>query len=82
MEKEMAGMYLSGHPIDEYARFAEFIGADNISEVLDTENGKYRDRQRIRLLAIITKNKSQLTKSNQMMAFVTVEDRYGSCEVI
>lgn len=82
MEKEMAGMYLSGHPIDEYARFARHIHADSISEVLDTENGNYRDRQKIKLLAIISTNKSQLTKSNKMMAFVTVEDRYGSCEVI
>ena len=82
MEKEMAGMYLSGHPIDEYAKFAAYIGADNISEVLDTESDRYRDRQKIKLLAIITKNKSQITKSNKMMAFVTVEDRYGSCEVI
>ncbi len=82
MEKEMAGMYLSGHPIDEYAAFAKHIQADSISEVLDTENEKYRDRQRIKLLAIIASNKSQMTKSNRMMAFVTVEDRYGSCEVI
>ena len=81
-EKEMAGMYLSGHPIDEYAAFARHIRADNISEVLDTENGRYRDRQPVRLLATVTKNKSQITKSNKMMAFVTVEDRYGTCEVI
>ncbi|MBR1534318.1 MAG: DNA polymerase III subunit alpha [Ruminococcus sp.] len=82
MEKEMAGMYLSGHPIDEYEKFARYIKADSISEVLDTENERYHDRQRIKLLAIITSNKSQLTKSNKMMAFVNVEDRYGACEVI
>ena len=81
-EKEMAGMYLSGHPMDEYAKFARHIHADMLSEVLDTENGKYRDRAKIRLLATVTKNKSQITKSNKMMAFVNVEDRYGSCEVI
>ena len=82
MEKEMAGMYLSGHPIDEYDAFARQIRADSIGDILDTENDRYRDRQRVKLLAIISANKSQLTKSNRMMAFVTVEDRYGSCEVI
>lgn len=82
MEKEMAGMYLSGHPIDEYEKFARYINTDSISEVLDTENERYHDRQKIKLLAIITSNKSQLTKSNKMMAFVNVEDRYGACEVI
>ena len=82
MEKEMAGMYLSGHPMDEYTAFARQLGADQISDLLNTENGRYRDRQRVRLLAIITKNKSQITKSNQMMAFTEVEDRYGACEVI
>ncbi len=82
MEKEMAGMYLSGHPIDEYAPFANSIGADSITEVLDTENGAYSDRQKVKLVAVVAKNKSQLTKSNKMMAFVEVEDRYGSCEMI
>ena len=81
-EKEMAGMYLSGHPIDAYAPFAEAIGADSISEILDTESGQYQDKAAVRLIASITKNRSQITKSDKMMAFVEAEDRYGSCEVI
>ena len=82
MEKEMTGMYLSGHPIDDYAAFATSIGADNISEILNAESGRYRDRAKICLIATVTKNRSQITKSNQMMAFAEVEDRYGTCEVI
>ena len=81
-EKEMAGMYLSGHPIDAYAAFAEAIGADSISELLDTESGAYRDRAKVRLVAAVTKNRSQITKSEKMMAFLEAEDRYGSCEII
>ena len=81
-EKEMAGMYLSGHPIDAYREYANSIGSDSISEVLDTDSGRYKDRSRVLLIAIVTKNKSQLTKSNQMMAFIEVEDRFGGCEVI
>ena len=81
-EKEMAGMYLSGHPIDAYAPFAGAVGADSISEILDTESGRYKDRAKVRLIASITKNRSQITKSDKMMAFIEAEDRYGSCEVI
>ena len=81
-EKEMAGMYLSGHPIDAYAPFANAVGADSISELMDTDSGSYRDRSRVRLIATVTKNRSQITKSDKMMAFIEAEDRYGSCEVI
>lgn len=83
MEKEMAGMYLSGHPIDSYKDFAAVINADSISDILNGENQKrYCDGASVRLVCIVTKNKTQITKSNQMMAFVTVEDRYASAELI
>ncbi len=83
MEKEMAGMYLSGHPIDSYKDFASAIKADSLSDILSDENSdRYYDTASVRLVCIVTKNKSQITKSNQMMAFVTVEDRYASAELI
>lgn len=83
MEKEMAGMYLSGHPIDSYKDFAKAINADSLSDILSGEFAdKYSDKSQVRLVCIVTKNKSQITKSNQMMAFVTVEDRFGSAELI
>ena len=82
MEKEMAGMYLSGHPMDAYAAFSEAVGAVNISEILDTESGRFKDRARVCIVAAVTKNKTQITKSNKMMAFIEAEDRFGSCEII
>ncbi len=83
MEKEMAGMYLSGHPIDSYKDFAKVTNADSISDILNGDNSvRYKDGATVRLVCIVTKNKTQITKSNQMMAFVTVEDRYGSAELI
>lgn len=82
MEKEMAGMYLSGHPIDEYADFASVVRADRISDLLNTEDDRYQDRSRVRLIASVNKNKTQITKNNKMMAFTEVEDRFGACEVI
>ena len=83
MEKEMAGMYLSGHPIDSYKDFAQVTNADSISDILSGEYPKrYKDGATVRLVCIVTKNKTQITKSNQMMAFVMVEDRYASAELI
>ena len=82
MEKEMAGMYLSGHPIDAYANYAASVNADRISDIMNTEEGRYRDRAKVRLVVTVNKNKTQLTKSNKMMAFADVEDRYGTCEII
>lgn len=82
MEKDMAGMYLSGHPIDAYAPFAKSVNADKISDIMNTEEGRYRDRSKVRLIVTVNKNKTQLTKSNKMMAFADVEDRYGTCEII
>ncbi len=82
MEKEMAGLYLSGHPIDEYAAFAESVNADRISDILNMDDGRYHDRSKVKLIAAVNRNKTQTTKNNKMMAFAEVEDRYGSCEVI
>ena len=81
-EKEMAGMYLSGHPMDAYAAFAEKIRADRISDILAMEEDRYHDRSGVKLVATVTKNKTQVTKNNKMMAFVDIEDRYGACEMI
>ena len=82
MEKETAGMYLSGHPLDAYEDYTKSVKADRISDILITEDGKYRDRSKVRLVVTVNKNKTQLTKSNKMMAFADVEDRYGTCEII
>ena len=82
MEKEVAGMYLSGHPLDEYASFAGKIRADRISDILDPDNDRYSDRCKVKLIASVNKNKTQITKNNKMMAFTEVEDRFGVCEVI
>lgn len=80
-EKEMTGMYLSGHPIDSYRPYADSIRADQIGRIVD-ENTSYRDRQAVCLICSVTSNKSQLTKSNKMMAFVSVEDGTGNMETI
>ena len=82
MEKEIAGMYLSGHPLSEYDNYIKIIKTDKIGDILTNDFGRYKDGQQIRLFAIINKIKNQITKSNQMMAFVTIEDKTGLMETL
>ncbi len=82
MENEIAGMYLSGHPMDDYTAFTDHIRADRIGDILSNENNLYFDGKKVSVVCIISKVKTQLTKTNKLMAFVNVEDRYGSAEVV
>ncbi len=83
MEKDMAGMYLSGHPLSEYEWYSEKIKADRIGDILTSEgDNSFLDNQSVRIVSIVSKLRTQITKSNQMMAFVTAEDRSGSIELI
>ena len=86
MEKETTGLYLSGHPMAQYAAVAEQIKAARIGEILEQAaepaGGGYRDGSRVTLLVLIQSMKLKTTKSNTTMAFLTAEDRYGSIEVI
>ncbi len=85
MEKEVTGMYLSGHPLAEYAPFLKLMRVDSIGNILShSENGlqSYRDGQRVRLIAIINSVKIKSTKNNDMMAFATVEDMTGTIELL
>ncbi len=82
MENEIAGMYLSGHPMDEYTDFSNLVKADRTGEIISNESGLYFDGKKVSLVCIVSKVKTQLTKNNKIMAFVNVEDRYGSMEVV
>lgn len=82
MENEIAGMYLSGHPMDEYTEFSRIIKADRTGNIISNDSGLYFDGKKVTLVCIVSKVKTQLTKNNKMMAFVNVEDRYGAIEVV
>lgn len=85
MEKEMAGMFLSGHPVAEYDETAKAIRADKIGDLLEydgSKNARYKDGDKVRVIAIVTRVKLKTTKSNTIMAFVTVEDKYGCIEML
>ena len=86
MEKETTGLYLSGHPMAEYAPLADRLKAARIGEILEQAGepgtGGYQDGSRVTLLVLIQSMKLKTTKSNSTMAFLTAEDLYGSIEVI
>ncbi len=85
MEKEMTGLYLSGHPMDKYTDLCEKLGFANIGELLESANDDmsvYKDKTFVRTCGIVTHVTLKQTKSGASMAFVTVEDLFGSIEVI
>ena len=86
MEKETTGLYLSGHPMAAYAKLSEKLGTIPVSELLEAEEedaaDTHRDGSTVTLLAIVTAVKRKTTKNDDTMAFVTVEDIYGSIELL
>lgn len=81
MENEIAGMYLSGHPMDDYADFADKVHADKIGSIIQND-GDYSDGKKVCVVGVISRVKTQLTKNGKIMAFITVEDRYGEMEAV
>jgi len=84
-EKEVLGIYVSGHPLEEYeAMWKKNITHTTGDFILDEELGEMRakDGERVTIGGIITEKKIKYTKNNQVMAFLTVEDLLGTIEVI
>lgn len=85
MEKEMTGLYLSGHPLDKYDSAINALGYAKTGELLEAEKSdlsKYKDGDTVILCGIITHITIKQTRNGQNMAFVTVEDMLGSLEII
>ena len=100
MEKEMLGIYVSGHPLQKIRE--QIIASTNISsmqmkdideinsigadgdksDVRVEEVAKFTDGQEVRIAGIITSVKKKYTKNNKIMAFISIEDLYGSAEII
>ena len=80
-EKEVSGLYLSGHPLDAYReQSAQF--ATHTIKALTGEDANVPDNSHVRIVCTIVKNRMMTTKSNTMMAFTSVEDLTGTMEVI
>jgi DNA polymerase-3 subunit alpha len=92
MEKEVAGIYISGHPLSEYKEILEDFNADSSMFVDDTDEegtdenvtsqDMLKDGQMVEIAGIISERQTKATRSNDMMAFITLEDLLGDVEVI
>ena len=80
-EKEVSGLYLSGHPLDAYREQSARFTSNSIKE-LTGEDAHKLDGNHVRIVCTIVKNRMMTTKSNTMMAFASVEDLTGTMEVI
>ncbi len=84
-EKEVLGIYLSGHPLEEYTeKMKKNITANAIDFVRDEESGeiKLKDNTHVVIGGIISSKSVKFTRNNKAMAFITIEDLTGSVEVI
>ncbi|MDE6589789.1 MAG: DNA polymerase III subunit alpha, partial [Oscillospiraceae bacterium] len=87
MEKETTGLYLSGHPMDEYRRQAQKYGAVPISAVMAAGNGengpsRYGDGAQVTLAGVVASVRTKTTKNNSLMAYVMLEDATGAIELL
>ena len=84
MEKEMLGIYISGHPLAKYKEIIQNLSTINTMEMLriKEENDLSQDGKQVKYVGIINTIKKKFTKRNTQMAFITVEDLYGVAEVI
>lgn len=88
-EKEMLGVYLTAHPLDDYAELIQrnvSVTSRDLAEVLASEEegytGSVKDGMKAVMAGIILSKKNLITKNGKMMAFVNMEDMYGALEVV
>ena len=89
MEKEMTGIYISGHPLSSYEEDIKKITKTNTIEINEADENqrmgiesKLQDESYITIGGMIAKKKNIITKNNNMMCFATLEDLYGNIELI
>ncbi len=81
MEKETTGIYLSGHPMDDYRKYLKGTHVVPIGQLL-SEDSSFRDDDIVSVAGIVQSLKMKTTRNNSMMAYVTVEDDTGSVEML
>ena len=89
LEKEMLGIYISGHPLEKYREKVEKISTINcmlmqnaLNDLEEKGECDIKDNDFAKIAGIITSIKKKFTKNNKIMCFITIEDLYGTCEVL
>ncbi len=84
-EKEVSGLYFSGHPLEEYRSISERFGCPKTHQLFEMiESGREAeiDNKKVNFICIINSIKKKVTKRDEIMAFCGVEDLYGEIEMI
>ena len=81
LEKETTGIYLSGHPMDDYRHLLKNTHVVPIGRLLDEESS-YQDDQIISVAGIVQTVKMKTTRNNSMMAYISLEDDTAAIEMI
>ena len=81
MEKETTGIYISGHPMDDYRQILKNTHVVPIGDLMDEES-HYKDDQIVSVAGIVQNVKMKTTRNNSMMAYVTVEDDTAAIEML
>ena len=81
MEKETTGIYISGHPMDDYRAMLKGTHVVQIGNLMDEEN-PYQDESIVSVAGIVQSVKMKTTRNNSMMAYVTVEDDTAAIEML
>ena len=81
MEKETTGIYLSGHPMDDFRPYLKNTRVVPIGELMEEETS-YQDDQIVSIAGIVQSVKMKTTRNNSMMSYVTVEDDTAAIEML
>ena len=84
-EKETTGLYITGHPMSQYAELSKKLGcqrAVDLKEAANDDTSLYKDGSHVKLLVVLSDVKKKITRRDETMAFLTAEDITDSIEVI
>ena len=81
LEKETMGIYISGHPMDDYRESLKNTHVMRIGSLLD-EDARFEDDQIVSVAGIVQSLKMKTTRNNSVMAYLTVEDDTGAMEML
>ena len=81
MEKETTGIYISGHPMDDYRKYLKNTHVVPIGKLM-SEDSKFEDDQIVSVAGIVQNLKMKTTRNNSVMAYITVEDDTASVELL
>lgn len=81
MEKETTGIYISGHPMDDYRELLKKTHVVPMGTLLEEGSG-FRDEQTVTVAGVVQSVKVKTTRNNTLMAYVTVEDDTGAMEML